>query len=711
MFRARWLGSFLETDSSRKDRRRLAARKRKPIRLMLESLEERLTPSGGQTAGSYSALTAAVAADTAANTNYVIQITGNFTFNSGGQVSISKLGSGSALTIEGQSGTNYTLTGNGNRLFDIASGQNVTFADLSLTGGSVTNNKGNAQGGAILDEGGNVTLSEVIVQGNTVKGSAAEGGGVFASGAGILAIHDSTLSDNSALGSQGATGTAPGMNGSAGGSAYGGGLYVAGSGWTVALTGDALSDNAAIGGNGGTGAAGSNATAPNTRGSNGGAGGDGGNAEGVAAYFSVSSGGSGRLTILNNLTTPLTDPSTMIDNSAQAGSGGNGGSGGDSTGLVLDAFGGGYGSSGYAEGGALYVSNATGATFNVNIGNSTFYANKAVSGNYGAIGALGTGGIVPPPPPSAFSPPAPAPYAPFAAGGGLALGDGNITIVNSTVAKNTAINTAVAQYFGGAAPPAGYNLPGPGLGGGIYDNDAATLVLDNNTITQNTVSRGNFYATPSTATGAGVYVASGNPTLVNNVIQGNQNSDASASDLTTNGNTLSNSSNNFIGNTQMQLGSVVGVDANGKATGGPIYYPLVPGVASIGAGSSSVVNTIAAVEGTTPANAVDEIGNPLFHNGTIDLGAVQTVTTPPSLSPFQLIEAIILDTDAFLLQDFPPALSFLNSISEQALGLPLPATADLIPIIESDFAALVDMLAGTIEGDIAALVNILRGNL
>lgn len=138
----------------------------------------------------------------------------------------------------------------------------------------------------------------------------------------------------------------------------------------------------------------------------------------------------------------------------------------------------------------------------------------------------------------------------------------------------------------------------------------------------------------------------------------------------------------------------------------------MPGVVSLGAGSNSALNIIAGVEGTTAANATDEIGNPLMHNGSIDLGAVQTVTptpSPPVLSPFQLIEQTIIDTDAFLLQDFPPALSFLNAISERVLGLPLPATADLIPTIEGDIAALVDSFVRTIEGDIAALVNFLRG--
>ena len=70
---------------SRKDHRRQASQQRRGVRVFLESLEDRITPA--QTAGSYTALVNAIAADTAPNTNYLIQITNSFTFSSGGQVS------------------------------------------------------------------------------------------------------------------------------------------------------------------------------------------------------------------------------------------------------------------------------------------------------------------------------------------------------------------------------------------------------------------------------------------------------------------------------------------------------------------------------------------------------------------------------------------------------------------------------------------------
>ena len=144
MLHSRWIHRLLGTRRSRSLRRRQAVQTRKLVRPTLESLEERLAPAGAtsvtQTAGSYTALTGLIAGDTAPNTNYVIQISGSFTFDAGGQVTISKLDSTSTLTIETPSGTSpFTLTGDGNRLFDVVGArQNVSLANLTLTGGGGT---------------------------------------------------------------------------------------------------------------------------------------------------------------------------------------------------------------------------------------------------------------------------------------------------------------------------------------------------------------------------------------------------------------------------------------------------------------------------------------------------------------------------------------------------------------------------------------------
>ncbi len=102
------------------------------------------------------------------------------------------------------------------------------------------------------------------------------------------------------------------------------------------------------------------------------------------------------------------------------------------------------------------------------------------------------------------------------------------------------------------------------------------VVFDNNTITANTISG-------ATNLGAGMSLdpAASNPTLLNNLIAGNTGTgSANIEDVITGGQPLNNASNNFIGsvdpaadfsttsniigNSQVQLGGVVGVTANGS---------------------------------------------------------------------------------------------------------------------------------------------------
>ncbi len=209
------------------------------------------------------------------------------------------------------------------------------------------------------------------------------------------------------------------------------------------------------------------------------------------------------------------------------------------------------------------------------------------------------------------------------------MSGGNITLVNNTVANNT---ITPGLGYGGARN-------GEALGGGIDVGSGVTL--DNNTITQNSVNGTANY-------GSGLWFES-DSTLINNLIQGNQSIGSSALELDTGNIPLSNVHNNFItsvnsaarvntttnivGNPQTQLGGVVGVTAGGNPSGGPIYYPLLPNTVSIGAGTTSVLNTIAGIEGTTTHKATDEIDNPRSTNGSIDLGAVQFQNSNNSSAP------------------------------------------------------------------------------
>ncbi len=444
---------------------------------------------------------------------------------------------------------------------------------------------------------------------------------MFVSGPSIVDIRDSILSNNSVQGGSGSSNSASTLTSGSrgkGGNAIGGGLFVNGSGWTVTLTGDTLSGNSLFGGKGSD-----KANGPN--------GGVGGSAIGGAAGF-ADPGGSGsnsdRLTILDDLAAPIRDPSLFIDNSAQGGAGGKGKSGG---------VGGG------AQGGAVWISAASGPTLTANIGNTTFYGNSVFGGAGGAGTGYSTGG--------------------FAYGGGLSLGQGNFTMFNNTMAHNTVTS---GSYGGGVQVTARGGGISIGTPTSTTSNVSATLY--NNTITQNTISGGTHQFPGVTNAGAGVAVNDGIANLFNNLILDNQSIGSSANDLDV-GTLQVNASNNFIGsmsanvvnstsntvgNNQPQLGGIVGITANGKPSGGPIYFPLLAKTVSVGAGSRSVLNTIAQVEGTTIANATDAIGNRFSASGAIDLGAVQSA--PPPSPPFAP------PPSPPLVLHMPPLLAFIDSL-------------------------------------------------
>ncbi len=762
MIRSRWLHHLLSSTCSRKDRRRQAVQQRRGVRPMLETLEDRLTPSTViENAPDAATLQTDLNNATAANTQYIINLTG--------PSSAYNLAAGQQLTVSAAApvsivGSGQSITGNGNRVFLIDKSANVTLRNVTISGGAVTatSNGYYAQGGGIFDSGGNVTLSKVAIQANTASGGiSAAGGGIFvmdgtltieggsviqsnravggagfpphypyiggqAAGGGVyvsastVTIRDSTLRNNVAQGGNGPNGTGTtetgsgkaiaGHDGGFGGGAQGGGLYVASSpssGWTVALIGDTFSGNAVLGGNGGNGAAGPNASGSNAQGDRGGIGGDGGYAAGGAAYFNLTSPvhdplqngtippyPSGQLTILNDLAAPATHPSLFVNNSVQAGNGGKGGAGGTSTGTANNADGERGGQAGTADGGAVSLVVGGVANFTASIGNTTFFANTVSGGNGGVGGAAGTGGSGTP----GTSGDNQAGGAAYGGGGDISLTGGTLTMVNSTVANNTV--TAGLNADGARGHAVGGGL----LDSGDYPSNSDTF--DNNTITQNTLKG-------AANSGSGIAVGYGNPTFLNNLIQGNQSIGSSAFDLDTAGTTLKSASNNFItsispnavstahnivGNPQVQLGGVVGVAAGGQPSGGPIYYPLLSGTVSVGYGTTSVLNTIANVEGTTTANATDEIGNLFSTNGSINLGAVQVTVSPPPPSPppalslIQEILAITLDSEALLFANDPPVLMFLNSLSERLLGQPLPPTNELLPDIEAAFAEVIHLI-------------------
>ena len=147
------------------------------------------------------------------------------------------------------------------RVFQIVNpGSQVVFQDLVIQGGLAQDNGADgalagstdALGGGILNNGGNLTLDNVVVQNNVARGGMnfdgynARGGGLFSTG-GSATISDSTIANNQAVGGDGRDGYPYAGNG---GDGTGGGIYAVGG--PLNLTNTAISGSAARGGQGGS---------------------------------------------------------------------------------------------------------------------------------------------------------------------------------------------------------------------------------------------------------------------------------------------------------------------------------------------------------------------------------------------------------------------------------------------------------------------------
>jgi hypothetical protein len=231
--------------------------RRRGLRLTLEQLEDRLTPSN-YTAANVSQLIADInAANMAGGANtitltdptnapYTLAAVDNTT---DGATGLPVIAAKDNLTILGNGDTIERSTAAGTpafRLFDVASGASLTLGKLTLQGGLAYGSGVSAEGGGIYNQG-TLDLNGVTVQNNIAQGFSfnngtwAYGGGVYVAGGAVNLTNDSLLS-NIAVGEIG------GKVNSIAGSGLGGALYVAGG--TVTLTSDTLSSNTARGGSG-----------------------------------------------------------------------------------------------------------------------------------------------------------------------------------------------------------------------------------------------------------------------------------------------------------------------------------------------------------------------------------------------------------------------------------------------------------------------------
>jgi len=398
--------------------------------------------------------------------------------------------SGPSATIIDAAGLN---TGSSrDRAFHITgSGVTVMFQDLVIQNGQAADNgtsgvstdptaqNTNRAGGGILNNGGSVTLTNVIIQSCQALGKGdsvindhttleALGGGLASlTATGNVIITDSTFTANTAAGGNGGN-----FNNGEGSIAKGGSIYFEGG--TLNISGSRIDASAANGGNGGS---------VNQNGQTNG--GFGGLAQGGGAWV-----GGGTVTINNT---------TFEDSEANGGNSGNGGNGANPA--------------GGADGGGLY------SLGNVTVTNSTFHLAEATGGDGGdafgstCLGAhqAGDGG---------------------GARGGAIFADGGTMIINTATFAN---NFATGGNGGDGGSTTGacgmHGAGGLAYGGAITNNNGATVNLKHGTISLNNAQAGNTGVNQGGAnkpprlvaegTGGGIRVGPGSVTLENTTIAGN----------------------------------------------------------------------------------------------------------------------------------------------------------------------------------------------
>lgn len=369
----------------------------------------------------------------------------------------------------------------------------ATFQDVTIengiaaddgTNGSSTNptaQNANRSGGCILNNGGSVTLTNVVLQscqavgkGDTVVNDHttldAQGGGLASlTGTGNVTITNSTFTGDSALGGNGLN-----FNNGAGSNARGGSIYFEGG--TLNLNGSRVANSNATGGIGGNG--------PGNQQN----GGFGGTAQGGGVWIG------GGTNSINN---------TTVESCAATG--GNSGTGQN-----------GAEPAGDAGGGGLYTLAAT------TVSNSTFDLNSATGGRsgdtfgpdcFGAHESLNAG----------------------AARGGAILADGGSLVIDTA----TFVSNSAQGGNGGNGGPTNvatcaqsqHGDGGLAYGGAITNNNAATLNIKHSTISGNSAQAGNSGVNQGGATlpprnaaegtGGGIRVGPGSVTLENTIIAGN----------------------------------------------------------------------------------------------------------------------------------------------------------------------------------------------
>jgi hypothetical protein len=275
MSKRSWIRSLFGRPSTRTIRKAPPRR-----RLDFEILEDRTVPStltpsvftdGGAGSGSLRAAIIAFNADTGTGTDTINLLSGTYalTIQNPGGVHENNAASGDlnvtqaahVLIIQGQVDANgnptsiIDATGLGDRVFQIAKAGTVVEFDNVITRGGTAQDDGSvgavagttaAAGGAILNNGGNLTFHNVVLDSNQALAgdNLPAMGGALDSNGGSVTLINTTFSSNTAQGGANTSGD-PTVNPVDYG--QGGGLYA--SGTTITVQASTFSNNQALGGN------------------------------------------------------------------------------------------------------------------------------------------------------------------------------------------------------------------------------------------------------------------------------------------------------------------------------------------------------------------------------------------------------------------------------------------------------------------------------
>jgi hypothetical protein len=540
---------------------RPAVSSRRRVRPCLEVLEDRITPNNTFTVTNVTedpskglTLRQAISDANADKTTGIdtIQLTapgGEYQLtSSAGALQITS--TSHTLVIEGtvaSDGTPATVISQSedvlDRVFQIVNpGTNVLFKNLTIQGGQAFNDGSGpfdttAEGGGILDEGGNVTLSNVSLLKNVASGNlgvGAEGGGIYVGSGGSLLIENHCeINNNQAVGG-GGTGDASKPD-SRGGDAQGGGIYTLSATTIVnsnvsGNTVNAGTSDSSAGEGGNASGGGVFAIAPtviqnstfidNTLNAGEPLGGSGGVAEGGGLFLhgptsitgctlddntvngafaphsigGEAAGGGAYLDFVAN--TPMEIIDSTLDDNVLNGGGGN---------VDTASNTGGADVGGVAEGGGIYdLSNPM-------VISGCILSDAVLTGGQGTLSSTGAtlgGGTI----------------GGAASGGGIfvnnALGAGKTTIDSSIITDNILQGGPGTFHTGSGV----FSVGGTASGGGLYVNTASinASTLSGNTATGGSGTGGGSAATGGLALGGGAFFDGGGNTLINSTIADNR---------------------------------------------------------------------------------------------------------------------------------------------------------------------------------------------